>query len=450
MGSSALGLSLFPGFILPRAAMALCEPPGTPGTPSSWRVDCRPIRPRRPASSLSDAEVQKLADAYRAMRLLDTTSPNDPRAFHHQANVHCWYCGQGAQVHGSWQFFAWHRAYLYFHERILGSLIGDMDFRLPYWDWDTQSHRKLPPAYVSPGDVSNPLWNETRVMTPAEELPEEDVGDVVMEAALTAGNFSDFGGTVASSGIPEGAPHGSVHVDVGGDMGVFATAARDPIFYAHHSNVDKMWSDWNRGSSAHTNPTDPQFLQLSWNFFDESKVWRSITAAQVLNYENQLRYTYGVSRFAEILPCLLAWIVIRTDWQVPRPLRLASAGQTKLLGALDRGGRARLHIDALVAPTVKSAVYRLYTSLEAANADEGPKSKEYVGAFPVVLNGHRNGHQHKGTVNVAILLSRATAEQVLRAPTQLALVERGVKQEVRAPAPLRAKSVYFSVADVAH
>jgi tyrosinase-like protein/polyphenol oxidase-like protein len=78
-----------------------------------------------------------------------------------------------------------------------------------------------------------------------------------------------------------------------GDMGTFDTAARYPIFYAHHSNLDKMWSDWNKASSTHTNPTDASFLNLIWNFYDENKVWRSMTAAQVLNHENQLRYVYG-------------------------------------------------------------------------------------------------------------------------------------------------------------
>ncbi|HEY5908783.1 MAG TPA: tyrosinase family protein, partial [Vicinamibacteria bacterium] len=114
------------------------------------------------------------------MRDLAVSDPSDPRGFAHQANIHCWNCGgvgSGIQVHGSWQFFAWHRAYLYFHERILGKLVGDMEFRLPYWDWDVASHRKLPPAYATPGDATNPLWNSTRFMDANDEVPEEDVGE---------------------------------------------------------------------------------------------------------------------------------------------------------------------------------------------------------------------------------------------------------------------------------
>jgi len=456
--SGSLGLGILGGLGSPQTVLAVCEPPGSPGTPQKWRHDCRPIRVRRPASTLSNEEIQKLRNAYQAMRALDTSDPNDPRAFHHQANIHCWYCGHGTQVHFTWQFFAWHRAYLYFHERILGKLIGDMDFRLPYWDWDAPAHRKIPGAYTSPNDATNPLWNGTRAMTPSDEIPDEDVGEAVMDAALTAGSFAEFGGTASGSGIPEGAPHGSVHVDVGGfsgDMGSFDTAARDPIFYAHHSNVDKMWSDWNKASSTHTNPTDSSFLNLTWNFYDENKVWRSITAAQILNHENQLRYVYGpsefTSKFLEILPCLLDWIVIRTDWSFNRRWKLPEEIQKRLIQMLEKGGRVRLHIRNLSVPTDKSAVYRIYANPEAAKADEGPGSNGYLGAFPVVLNSQREKHNENSTRDVTINLSKQMLESFVRSPSRIELtyVERGAKGAPLRPTAVRAKELYFSTAAIA-
>jgi len=307
--------------LVPSVSQALCEPPGTPGAAKPWRADCRPIRARRPASTLAAAEIQKLKDAYQAMRNLSVSDPNDPRGFTHQANIHCWFCSVSpTPVHGNWQFFAWHRAYLYFHERILGKLINDSEFRLPYWDWEISTHRQMPGAYTAPNNNSNPLWNGTRAMSPTDELPGEDVNEDVMEPVYSAANFGEFGGGVGYSGIPEGSPHGSVHVDVGGfagDMGTFDTAGRDPIFYAHHANVDKIWSDWNKGASSHENPTDPAFLNLSWSFYDENKMWRSIKASQLLNHETQLRYNYGLSRFREILPCILDWIIVRPPWKLP-------------------------------------------------------------------------------------------------------------------------------------
>ena len=455
LGTSFIGFGALEGFVFPSSAMADCSPPASNVPAKKVARDCRRIMSRRPASTLSSSEITKLKNAYQAMRDLDTSDPNDPRGFTRQANIHCWMCAEASStqwVHGNWKFFAWHRAYLYYHERILGKLINDMDFRLPYWDWDVSSHRRLPSAYTSPNNATNPLWNGTRDMSPTDELPDEDVGEDVMEASMTAGTFAEFGGTASADGIPEGAPHGSVHVDVGGffgDMGAFETAGKDPVFYAHHSNVDKMWSDWNKGSSSHTNPTEPAFLNLSWNFYDENKVWRSIKASDVLNHENQLRYIYGPSKFMEILPCLVDWIGVRTDWQVARTLKLAQDSRVRIARVLDSGGRARMHLTDVVVPVDKSAVYRLYASPEAAKEDKGPGSDGYLGTIPVVLNDRKGRHAHKRTRNVVVNITRRKFERLSGAQPQLTLVERRTKGSgERKIVPVAARDVHFTVADV--
>jgi len=450
LGSSLLGLGVLGGLTIPQTSFAACEPPGTPGTPARHRRDCRQIRPRRPATTLSSSEVLKLRDAYKAMRALSVSDPSDPRGFTHQANVHCWYCGEGTQIHGSWQFFTWHRAYLYFHERILGRLINDPDLRLPYWDWETPSHRRLPVAYSTPNDTTNSLSNSTRTMSATDEIPEEDVGDDVMDAALNAGAFAEFGGTATAGGIPEYAPHGSVHVDVGGNMGAFATAARDPIFFAHHANLDKMWSDWIKQSSTHLNPSSTAFLNLSWNFYDENKVWRSITAAQVLNHESQLRYTYGPSRFFEILPCLLDWVIVRTDWRVAKRLNFTPALKAQTAKLTESGGRTRVHFTGLELPMDRSAVYRVYTSAEAAKADPGPGSEPYLGSIPIVLTGHEKHRATRRAPNAIFTLSKkAIGELTQKGTVQPAIVERGVKDGARKVILVRATDVHFSQAGVA-
>ena len=63
LGVGALSTGLFGGLALPESVLAVCEPPGNPGTPKSWRKDCRMILPRRPASTLSAAEITQLKDA---------------------------------------------------------------------------------------------------------------------------------------------------------------------------------------------------------------------------------------------------------------------------------------------------------------------------------------------------------------------------------------------------
>jgi polyphenol oxidase len=455
LGFGIGGISLVgAGFLsIPRTAGAqACAPPGPTGTPKPWRRDCRPIRPRRPASTLTTAEVQKVRDAYKAMRDLAASDPSDPRGFAHQANIHCWNCGgvgSTIQVHGSWQFFAWHRAYLYFHERILGRLIGDMEFRLPYWDWDNASHRTLPPAYATPSDATNPLWNGTRSMNATDELPDEDVGHDVMEAALTASGFADFGGSATGSGIPEGAPHGSVHVDVNGDMGSFGTAAKDPVFYAHHSNVDKIWSDWNKASATHDNPTDPTFLNLTFTFYDENKVWRSITATRLLDHESRLRYVYGPSKFIESLPCLLDWVVIRPLRPFQRALDLDPRTREALTKALSGKAHIRIHFEGLRVPVERSAVYRVYADPAEADTNRGPESPGYLGTVPVVLNDKDNRHptnpERRAVFDVTKRLSALLDRQ---RPLEFALVERRAKGEKGQVMPVRARAVYFSVAAV--
>jgi hypothetical protein len=447
LGSGALGLGFLGGIPFPDLAHAVCEAPAPPSPALSWGRDCRPIRPRRPASTLSSGGLQKLRDAYAAMRALDTSDPGDPRGFQQQANVHCWYCGVGTDIHGSWQFFAWHRAYLYFHERILGKLVNDMELRLPYWDWDDASHRKIPGGYTTPGAATNSLWNSTRGMSPTDEVPDEDVGTVVMNAALSAPDFATFGGTAGSSGIPEGAPHGLVHVDVGGNMGFLSTAARDPIFYAHHANVDKLWSDWNKAASTNVDPSDPAFLGLTWSFYDENKAWRSISAAEVLNHENQLRYTYGISRFLEELPCILQWIHIRTDWRATRMLRAAGEQKAGALKAIGRAGLVYLNVRGLAVPLDKSAVYRLYESGDAAKRDEGPGSPGYLGAFPVLLAEREGGHIHQRTRTVVLTVPATVAERLLSSDKaiDLAFVQRGLKGGERAPVSVKADDVDLSV-----
>lgn len=39
--------------------------------------------------------------------------------------------------------------------------------------------------------------------------------------------------------------HNDVHVAVGGDMQT-AASPKDPLFWLHHCNVDRLWSKWQK------------------------------------------------------------------------------------------------------------------------------------------------------------------------------------------------------------
>lgn len=61
-------------------------------------------------------------------------------------------------------------------------------------------------------------------------------------------------------------PHGQIHNGVGDirNMGAVPWAARDPVFWVHHSQVDRIWASWNAAGGQ--NPTDPSFLSMQYTF----------------------------------------------------------------------------------------------------------------------------------------------------------------------------------------
>ncbi|KAF6163120.1 hypothetical protein GIB67_024984 [Kingdonia uniflora] len=125
-----------------------------------------PLRIRQAAHLVDNEYIAKYTEAYELMRALPE---DDPRSFKQQANIHCAYC-DGAydqigfpdlqiQVHNSWLFFPFHRYYLYFHEKILGSLIGDPTFALPFWNWDSPAGMRMPKYYTN---SKSALYNKLR------------------------------------------------------------------------------------------------------------------------------------------------------------------------------------------------------------------------------------------------------------------------------------------------
>ncbi|KAL0443697.1 UNVERIFIED_CONTAM: Polyphenol oxidase I, chloroplastic [Sesamum latifolium] len=121
----------------------------------------------RPAAHLASQEY--IAKYEKAVELMKALPEDDPRSFMQQANVHCAYCNLTyeqtgdpslrLQIHNSWHFFPWHRWYLYFYERILGKLIDDPTFGLPFWNWDNPPGMVMPNMFVK---KDSPLFNPRR------------------------------------------------------------------------------------------------------------------------------------------------------------------------------------------------------------------------------------------------------------------------------------------------
>lgn len=122
-----------------------------------------PLRERRPAHFENE-------DKYtRAMGIMRSLPKEQPHSLVRQAAIHCAYCDSTCelegfdkfklQVHENWLFFPFHRWYLYFFERILGKLLDDESFALPFCNWDSPDGMLIPEMFA---DRNSSLYDKLR------------------------------------------------------------------------------------------------------------------------------------------------------------------------------------------------------------------------------------------------------------------------------------------------
>jgi len=153
--------------------------------------------------------------------------------------------------HHSWRFLAWHRMQMLHWERIVARVSGHDRFAMPYWNW---SDDRIPPMFF---DRSGPFYHARR-----DAGPQSRISDFIGLQVKVEGREADFLGRPADSfdyffgapnlgdpldnymGSAEQYGHNMVHIFVGGDMTTLSTSPGDPLFWFHHSNVDRIWRQW--------------------------------------------------------------------------------------------------------------------------------------------------------------------------------------------------------------
>ncbi|MBA2520302.1 MAG: tyrosinase family protein, partial [Chloroflexia bacterium] len=249
-------------------------------------------------------EVASLRAGVAAMRARPAT---DPTSWIYQANMHGttdtpalpeW----STCEHFNYFFLSWHRMYLYWFERILRAASGDPLLALPYWNYSDPAQRALPIAFRQPADASNPLFVTERNPVNGPGTGINDGAQLPAAAVLFADafaftNFSAADLSLSFSGEIEATPHGGVHVLVGGDTGLmrfFETAGRDPIFWLHHANLDRLWQRWLDPAVGGANPpaSDLVWMDTPYTFFDENGQPVVMTGKEIIDTVGQLGYRY--------------------------------------------------------------------------------------------------------------------------------------------------------------
>lgn len=201
------------------------------------------LRHRRDARRLTAGQLNDLRKAFGAAQQI-----SDDRGYQYWAGVH----GLPLPVsctHNSPLFCAWHRAYLYFFEKALQDIVPGVT--LPWWDWTRNHQQGIPPAYAmaEAQGTPNPLFdspiqpagrrNQSEARTwrhppgPSGSLPTPQQ----VAAVLANPDFITFQDQLESL-------HGAVHLWVAGTMSDISVAAYDPIFWAHHCMIDRLWYLW--------------------------------------------------------------------------------------------------------------------------------------------------------------------------------------------------------------
>lgn len=300
-----------------------------------------PLRVRPAAHLVDEAYIVKYQRAVERMRALPET---DGRSFVAQSRLHCAYCDNHLyfegneyplEIHQTWFFFVWHRLYLYFNERILAKLIDDDEFALPYWNWDNQNTTEpfpnvIPPVYAGNVSLYSDAINKTSSLYNGDRNPcsttpgrlldfqnilgactPQDVSEVrkrnarLLWTQLESGGvtpltmhgrpyrYGDYGGK--GMGAVESRPHGPVHIWTNViDMGTFKDSASDPIFFAHHANIDRLWEQWKNSPEKgryRKDVTDPDYLNTEFTFYDEDGEQVTVSVKQALDL-GLLRYKY--------------------------------------------------------------------------------------------------------------------------------------------------------------
>jgi tyrosinase len=222
----------------------------------------------------------------------DESPPNTPE-FLKQDRNQC--------QHHSWYFVPWHRGYLAAFESIIRAAIQTLpgaprDWALPYWNYNDSTvanPRLLPEAFSTntwPDGGDNPLFESRRFGRGDGVVAIREV-DVELKAVLSDPNFegvlngsTGFGGIRtpyqhnadrANEGLLEQGPHDLVHGLVGGSrqgsnprnwrnwglMSMPETAGLDPIFWLHHSNIDRLWEVWLKRDQSFKNPSLKSWLE---------------------------------------------------------------------------------------------------------------------------------------------------------------------------------------------
>jgi tyrosinase len=237
------------------------------------------VRIRKNANNLTSSERDSLVAAFAQLNNQGAGRFADFRDMH--TNI------SSPQAHGAAGFLPWHRVYLLDLERELQNI--DPSVALPYWRFDQAAPNIFTSEFFGVSDnlgavqfsATNPLqfWR-TDGVPGISRRPFFNTGTAPAGLRTEAQTLA-LGNAYPAFRTMEGNPHGSAHTSFGGFISSIGTAARDPVFFLLHCNVDRLWAKWQKqfgrfdaavAASYDSNPGNP----VGHNLPDTMWPWNGI------------------------------------------------------------------------------------------------------------------------------------------------------------------------------
>ncbi|KAL2918321.1 hypothetical protein HK105_202248 [Polyrhizophydium stewartii] len=219
---------------------------------------------------------------------------------------------RSSDFHGKPAFFPWHRIFLQHFEDALRSVTGNSALTVPYWDWtlDSQALGKseilLDKYFGGTGRssdhcVDTGVAKNWTVSTPftAKCLVRCSTWSVGYSPSAVNAMLSDAKYGNVRSQI-EGTAHALIHsagggpcVDANGNPAPFSMmgSPNDPLFFIHHSNIDRLWSRFQGACTSNAQSYDDGSASAS----DILTTWNVPVSSTFSTTSGGFCYTYSAS-----------------------------------------------------------------------------------------------------------------------------------------------------------
>ena len=236
------------------------------------------VRVRKNANTLTAGERDRFIAAFAQLNNQGLGRFADFRDMHTSVS--------SPQAHGAPGFLPWHRAYILDLERELQAI--DPSVSLHYWRFDQAAPNLFKRDFIGESDnLGTVMFSPTN---PLQFWVTDGVQGINRRPFFNTNSAPPglrnetqtlaLGTAYPAFRTLEGNPHGSAHVSFGGSISSIPTAARDPLFFMLHCNVDRLWAKWqlqnNRFNPAVAASYDGSGNPVGHNLPDTMWPWNGI------------------------------------------------------------------------------------------------------------------------------------------------------------------------------